>query len=45
MRWMAVTFVLFGMLTPCSWSGEAPPRSLDARLKIELFAELPQIAA
>lgn len=35
MRWMAVTFILFGILTPCSWSGEAPPRSLDARIKIE----------
>lgn len=41
MRWIAVTFVLLGMLIPRSWSGEAPPRSFDPRLKLELFAELP----
>ena len=45
MRWIAVTFVLFGMLIPRSWSGEAPPRSLDPRLKIELFADLPSVGA
>jgi putative membrane-bound dehydrogenase-like protein len=40
MRWIGLTFVMLGLLSQRCRSGETPPRSLDASLKVELFAEL-----
>lgn len=40
---LVVLWFLASFLSPLTWADDEPPRSLDPRLKIELFADAPQI--